>query len=279
MLTSSLSGWSKEKLLFLTFSLVLLLSLFGGSSISRTPLLGRACTRTYYLLSYSRFFQNIFVLLFFGSFSFEYSFPNGFGTDLPTEPIMIGLAGLSLIYLLGNFFRIKTRHLTHPVVILLGLHLSWVIYTSLNSQSAAISFKWVAAKIWYFLPFFVLPFFILKEKFHYEKMFSALSAALIGVVIFVMIKHSTFDFSFKDINEACEPIFRNHVDYACILIITLPYLWLVFRWSDPGSFSKEINFYGASLISGCNLFDIHPCSDDSCLIGYYILLSYKNSLV
>ena len=44
-----------------------------------------------------------YLLLFFIPLSTEITFDNGLGTDLPTEPLIIGLMGIGLLYFLVHF--------------------------------------------------------------------------------------------------------------------------------------------------------------------------------
>jgi hypothetical protein len=60
-----------------------------------------------------------YLLLFFIPLSTEITFDNGFGTDLPTEPLIIGLMGIGILYFLIHFRKIGSAYLTHPLTLLL----------------------------------------------------------------------------------------------------------------------------------------------------------------
>ena len=45
-------------------------------------------------------------------FSVEMQFSNGLGTDLPTEPVLVGLAGLTVLFLVKNIRRTSGCHRT-----------------------------------------------------------------------------------------------------------------------------------------------------------------------
>ena len=63
-------------------------------------------------------FQKLFFLLFASiPFSVEIYLPGGLATDLPTEPLMWVLMGVSFIYALLNFRQLDTRPLKHPLSI------------------------------------------------------------------------------------------------------------------------------------------------------------------
>ena len=53
-----------------------------------------------------------FLLLFFIPLSTEITFDNGLGTDLPTEPLIIGLMGIGLLYFYVVIFHFDTARLS-----------------------------------------------------------------------------------------------------------------------------------------------------------------------
>jgi len=81
-----------------------------------------------------------------------------FGTDLPTEPMMLGLTGIAFIVFITNVGTISVKHLYHPISILVILHLVWMLFTCLFSQSPVVSYKFFLAKLWYVIPFFFFSF-------------------------------------------------------------------------------------------------------------------------
>src|SRR5581483_3646247 len=54
--------------------------------------------------------------------SIEYEFPNGMGTDLPTEPIMVGLMLIFFAYILGKRNAIDPAFIRHPIITVLFFH-------------------------------------------------------------------------------------------------------------------------------------------------------------
>ena len=81
---------------------------------------------------------------------------SSFGTDLPTEPMMLGLTGIAFLVFITNMSTVSLKYMQHPISILIILHLVWMFFTCFFSQSPVISYKFFLAKLWYVIPFFFL---------------------------------------------------------------------------------------------------------------------------
>lgn len=158
-------------------------------------------------------------------FSVEVNLPGGFGTDLPTEPIMILCSGLFLLLLCNKEHKLDWRQYISPISFILFASLIWMLFTSLFSSEFLISLKYSLAKVWY-----VIPFFLLTIGFYWNKLLAVKTllrlffGSLFLALLYVNAKHATLGFSFDTINKACQPIFRNHVNYGAMLVLSLPYL-------------------------------------------------------
>jgi len=224
MLRSSIASWSVEKI-YWAFSLLILCCI--GISIA---------SNSYYSLLVPVFvlgavvliadFKKIFYLFFaVVPFSVELFFNNGLGTDLPTEPLALLLCGISVLLFLHRFNEIDTRYIRNGITVILLLHLAWVLFSSIFSQNLVISFKYFLAKCWYVIPFYFLPFYLLKDRLDIERVMKILLFFTSLVMAVIMIKHASLGFTFKAINKAAHPMYRNHVIYAGLLVLLCPYIW------------------------------------------------------
>ena len=176
-----------------------------------------------------------FILLFMLPCSIEYYFPNGLATDLPTEPLM---AGLMLVTVTLLFFRKATlpdRFLSHPLVLILLLHLFWIFICALNSDMPVYSFKVFLAKIWYFVPFTLLTAIVVKRRADVKMMFWCIFIPLLILVMISVARHGIlYKFSFQEINKCVVPYFRNHVNYAAMMSIFFPFILWAVTWYKKG---------------------------------------------
>ena len=171
----------------------------------------------------------VFYLFFFLlPFSMEFEF-GSFGTDLPSEPMMVSLLGLALLLLIKNVGRLRSSLFLHPIALMIITHVCWIGLTTITSTHPVISLKYFLAKIWYVVPFFFLPLILMKTELQFRRVFQVLSISMFVAIVFVLVKHAGFGFSFDKSNKVVRPIFRNHVNYAIMLLAFLPYFWYVIK--------------------------------------------------
>ena len=93
--------------------------------------------------------------------STEVVLPNGFGTDLPTEPIIIGLMGVALLVFAHGNRRLSGEIFLHPMTILLLMHLFWIYFSTAQSELFFVSFKFSLAKTWYIVVFYFFAYYFI----------------------------------------------------------------------------------------------------------------------
>lgn len=170
-------------------------------------------------------FKQLYFLLFF-TIPFSSNIRIGSNSiDLPSEPLILLLTGISLIYFLANYHKISFKFITHPISLLLMMHLGWTFITTLTSEQFSFSAKFFAAKIWYIIPFYFLPAKILYQDKSYKRWIFVGLVAIFITLIYVMFRHYTLGFTFEEINWALGPFYPNHVIYASLLTLFLPYIW------------------------------------------------------
>lgn len=162
--------------------------------------------------------------------STEVSLPGGLATDLPSEPLMwlLTLAGIG--WFAKNWRQVDVRFFRHPITLALFAHLFWLIICVSTSQNFLISFKSLLAKGWYVIVFYFWAARFLQETRDFKALLWWFFVPLFLATISVIYRHAGFDFSFESINGCLEPFFRNHVMYACLLAIFLPFAWYGTYW-------------------------------------------------
>ena len=168
--------------------------------------------------------------------SMEANLPGGFGTDLPSEPLMWLLTVVGLLWLLQNFRKIDGRFIRHPIALALLAHLAWMTVCVVTSQNFFVSLKFLAAKSWYVAVFFFLAGRMLHEERDFKNLLWWFFVPLVVAVCTVLVRHASIGFSFEDVAYAMGPFFRNHVMYACLLAIFLPFVWYGTYWYRRYSF-------------------------------------------
>lgn len=228
-----------QRSLFLCFALIFSISWFISVIENQWLWLLMIPVSLVIFLSIIDFKIVFYLLLFFIPLSTEITFDNGFGSDLPTEPLIIGLMGIGILYFLLHFKTTGIAYLTHPLTLLLLLHVFWTFFTSLTSYAVFISIKFLLAKLWYISTFYFLAGYLLRSEKRIKLMVWTVLIPMIFTILVIWYRHSFYGFSFGDIHRVLHPFQRNHVNYAALLALIFPWILLI-RYSYPrGSFLRN----------------------------------------
>ena len=180
-------------------------------------------------------------------FSVEISL-GSLGTDLPSEPIMVTLLGIAILLFITNSRKLDKRIITHPISLLLLLHVSWIALTGLSSTYPLISLKYLIAKIWYVIPFYFLTLFLMKNRDDFSLIFSRVAPFLVLAILYVIANHAAKGFSFASSDHVVKPIFRNPVNYGVMLLIFVPYYVYLIKYKFKTWKSIRYMVFGILLI-------------------------------
>lgn len=176
-------------------------------------------------------FQKIYLFLWAAvPISTEITLPNGLGTDLPVEPLIIGLMGIYFLLLISRPDTIPAHFIKNPITVLLLAHLGWNIFTTIFAIDLTISTKFLLAKIWYISTFYFFTAYVLRSSKDFEQIMHWFFIPFLLAVLKVMAHHALLDFGFKEINTATSPFFRNHVNYAAIIALSMPLIFFMKNW-------------------------------------------------
>ncbi len=218
------------RLFFRVFAAVLLLCLFAGISTEMYYLAGIPAFLLLAYLTIVDFRKTFLLLLACIPLSTELLLPNGFGTDLPTEPLMVGLMLVGFLYVLRHGKETDGRFLRHPITLILLLHLAWIAVATITSHQLVVSVKFTLAKAWYVGTFFFLASRLLDGEREVRQFFWAVFSSLLLTVLVILLRHAAYGFSFADIYRVLHPFYRNHVAYAAIIVVFLPFVWYLRKW-------------------------------------------------
>ncbi|WP_426492455.1 O-antigen ligase family protein [Hymenobacter sp. 102] len=215
--------------LFMALIAVLLL---GGATalLLQTPLALVPVVLVVGLLVVLTEWRVLYYLLFLTlAFSKEMSLPGGLSMDVPSEPLLLVLTGCVLVTLLMRRDGLPRRELLHPLVIMLLLMLFWSAISTAFSVDTTKSIKYLLAKTWYLVPFGLGTLLLVRRPADIWRVAGlyAISAGL--TVLLTASKHAGHGFSFEGINEAVRPFYRNHVIYASVLALLLPFALYAIR--------------------------------------------------
>ncbi|MCB9282537.1 MAG: O-antigen ligase family protein [Lewinellaceae bacterium] len=234
--------------IFWAFAGISLLSFFVGIATNYLFLLGTPALLLVGYLAVVDFKKVYFLLWALIPLSTEVYLPGGFGTDLPDEPFMLLLTGVFFIYLIRHGKELDKRFFVHPISMLLFLHLAWMTVAMITSSLPLVSVKFLLAKTWYVVSFYFMAGLLLKNEADKKQWLWWVFIPLMLTVTYVVIRHAGYGFSFKDVNRAMSPFYRNHVNYACLLALSFPLVWYARRWYKAWSFRWLLLVGGAVLL-------------------------------
>lgn len=225
-------------------------------------------------------FKAVFLLLFaMLPVSAEVELPGGFGTDFPSELLMVFLMACTIFYYLAHPKKIDKAFFNHTLTKLLLVHFVWIGISAVLSQIFAISIKFFLAKTWYIVVFFFLVGHFIKKPIDFRPFFWALFVPLVLATIIIIIKHSTYSFHFEYVNKTLYPFFRNHVDYGVMLALWVPFIIYARKWYRVGSIPRMAINIGLAVILIGIVFSYTRAAYVSLVlipIGYFI---FKNNIV
>lgn len=165
-----------------------------------------------------------FLLLFLIPFSMEFQLTATLGSDLPDEPLMWLLTPLTLLMAwkerepLRFFFR-------SAIGKVLVLSLCWTLVTVITSTSPLLSLKFILAKFWFIIPFTLGALVFLRDERSQWLAARVMLAGLVCTVLVILVRHGLNGFAFAAVNDMTWPFYRNHVNYAAMIVLLLPAAW------------------------------------------------------
>ncbi len=173
-------------------------------------------------------YKQIFYLLIFSiPLSTEIFLPNGLSTDLPTEPLIVGLMLVFLFLVASRKQLLDQLFLRHPITLLLLLHVFWGFFTVLTAHDQTVALKFMLAKTWYVFTFYFLGSLVLREVKDYKRFVWTMFVPLLATVVIIIIRHGMLGFGFDTIYQVLHPFYRNHVSYAAIMAVFIPFIWFL----------------------------------------------------
>lgn len=175
---------------------------------------------------------SVFLMMLLIPVSTEVYLPGGFGTDLPVEPLIVGLMFVFFVWAAYFWPQQSAAPVLHPLFLLLMLHFGWTVISTLASNHVWISTKFSLAKTWYIVSFCLVPLYWLDRRQDWAWLFRYLLILVAAVTAFIIGRHGLeYNFSFQDVNSVLWPFFRNHVSYAAMLSVLLPFAGYFLWWN------------------------------------------------
>ncbi len=158
-------------------------------------------------------------------FSVDTDIGGGVHVDLPTEVMLVfGLVCAVLLWAKRGF-KVDKIVFKNNIHLFLLVHLIWITLTVLFSGNTLISAKFLAAKAWFVVPFLYLPLLLRLGDKEIQVIIDFLLVGTLIAAAYYFFSHAQAGLTFEARTNAGQPIWRNHVNYACMLVLCLPLIW------------------------------------------------------
>lgn len=155
------------------------------------------------------------------SFNIEHMDIGDFGMFLPTEPLLFGVLLLSFVKLLSGD-RIDVLIRNHIITKVIIFYLLWMLFTAVTSQMPLVSFKFLLAKLWYIVSFYMIGASLFKNLKNIHQFIWLYIIPLTIVILITTYKHSLSFFDLQSSHIVMYPFFKDHTLYGAAIAFLIP---------------------------------------------------------
>lgn len=196
------------------------------------------------------------------------------GLTFPTDLLCILLLCIFLFKMISERTNML-EFLAHPIPILLGINLLWLVFASTASTMPVVSWKYFASTVWMIAGFFMLPVVMFKQgtdkmfRFFQLIAFAFCIAFTIILMLYVGTGRNPFGLRFNP-----GPFFLDHTVFGGFTATWVPIL-VVLAFAMPSS-SKQKWFFRIALLFflGALFFSYSRGAWASCLAGLLLMGMY-----
>lgn len=209
-------------------------------------------------LLFSSLDKAVLLVVFFVPFSIPLSkIIPGLPIDmfLPTEPLLAAIMMIYFIkYLKGS--RIDIRILRHPVTLAIYFNIAWIIITTITSTMPVVSVKFLLARIWFIISFYILAAQIFENPKRIRQYLWAYIIPFSIVIIYVLIRHAGYGLNNQmAAHHVVKPFYNDHTSYGAMLAMIVPVLiGMFFSYSKMDIGQSILYFFLIAFYLAATLF-------------------------
>ncbi|MCQ2261600.1 MAG: O-antigen ligase family protein [Bacteroidales bacterium] len=239
-----------RKTLITAVSCTLLFFVFAAYCITQGAYIGFALPLAFFAvwMLIAKMDLSLMVIAFCTPFAIDWEFFSKMNLSMPTEPLMILFSVVFLVRLLlpngdkkdnSRSSIIDYQFLKHPVTVAVLLGTVWMLLTAITSVIPWVSFKYLAARLWFIIPFY----FAIAQTFRNPKRINQFLCCygfgLAVVVIYSTIHTIQSPSDLQVLHRVMKPFYNDHTAYGAILSLFLP----VFCYLAASAKGKTKLFY------------------------------------
>ncbi len=147
-----------------------------------------------------------------------------FDLSLPSEPLLIGIL---LFFLLKYLFegQFDRKILYHPVSVAILINLVWILITCITSTMPLVSFKFLTARIWFLVTFYLLATQIFRKIENIQVYIWTYIIPFLIVIGYAWVRHAGHGFlNQQAAHFVVQPFYNDHTSYGATLAMLIPVL-------------------------------------------------------
>lgn len=157
----------------------------------------------------------------FTPFAIDFALVPQMELSMPVEPMMI-LFSFIFVFRVLVAKTYDVRILKHPVTICVFAMLAWMLITSISSEIPQVSFKYLAARLWFMLPFFFAATQIFSSAKRIRQFFWCYAVSLIVVILISTIKTVSNFSDLQTLHRVMQPFYNDHTAYGVTIALFVP---------------------------------------------------------
>ena len=214
------SRWFDITAFALLFATIIIFALTGNYFILPLPI-----AFLYIVLMGVNWKTAYWILLFTIPASIQINFAGDtMSVTLPDQPMMWLFLLLFCLLITRNPSSLPNWWWRDSLVLIVVLQFIWTIVAVVFSKMLFFSLKFLLAKTWLLVCFFVIPVWIFQEKKDFVKGFLILLVPMLITVMVILIHHAFLGFRFDRVQRSMSGLYYNHVDYSTVISMFLPLL-------------------------------------------------------
>jgi O-antigen ligase len=167
---------------------------------------------------------------------------------LPDQPIMWLFLFLTVIIMAANPRALPEWWWRDKLTLVVALQFVWTVVAVIFSKMLFFSLKFLLAKMWLLVAFFVMPIWIFKEKKDFIRAFYLLLIPMLATVLVILVHHAMLGFKFDKVQRSMSGLYYNHVDYSTVISMFFPLLLIAVPLSRKKSALTRAILYGIIVI-------------------------------
>ncbi|MBN2610349.1 MAG: O-antigen ligase family protein [Bacteroidales bacterium] len=141
---------------------------------------------------------------------------------LPTEPLLVGMVLIFILKLIKGE-RPDRSVLMHPVSLAIYLSLFWILFTTISSTMFVVSLKFLIARLWFIIPFYIIAAQIFKNHDNQKKYVWCYLVGLLLVIAYTLGRHIPVGLmNQRAAHSVMNPFYTDHTSYGAILAMMIP---------------------------------------------------------